>query len=119
MSAKKILTISLLAAMAASGAQFTFLNADGPGEGLNTTQAVFAVGGNPATTLGQQRLAALRRAGQIWGAYLASPVPIVVEVSFDPLGAGTLAAAGPEDIEQNFSGAPLANRWYPIALANS
>ncbi|TAG08455.1 MAG: hypothetical protein EAZ42_10650, partial [Verrucomicrobia bacterium] len=33
--------------------------------------------------------------------------------------AGTLAAAGPEDIEQNFSGAPLANRWYPIALANS
>ena len=42
-------------------------------------------GGNPGTTLGQQRLNVFLAAGQIWGQTLPSHVTIDVEATFDPL----------------------------------
>ncbi len=103
----------------AEGADFIFVNLDGSGEGLNDPTPAPPVGGNPGTTVGAQRLAALEKVGEIWGRYLISPVPIRVEVSFDPLGEFTLAAAAPKDVELNFTNAPVANTVYPVALANS
>jgi len=100
-------------------AQFIFINGDGPGEGLNDPTIVAPENSNPATTRGAQRLAALQRVGQIWGSFLVSNVTIRVEVEFNPLGATTLAAAGPLDIQQNFANAPKPDIWYSIALANS
>ena len=101
------------------GAEFVFVNLDAPGEGLNDATPVLSVGGNPGMTLGAQRLAALERVGQIWGRYLVSAVPIRVEVEFDPLGASTLAGAGPVTVEKNFTNAPLAGTLYTVAHANS
>ena len=100
-------------------AEFIFVNGDGAGEGLNDLTAVAPVGGNPGTTLGAQRLAALQRVGEIWGSHLVSPVPIRVLVGFDPLGSGILAGAGPVSQQQNFTNAPKPNMWYPVALANA
>ena len=101
------------------GAEFVFVNLDGPFEGLNDPTPAFPVGGNTGLTVGSQRLAALERVGQIWGRYLVSSVPIRVEVVFDPLGASTLAAAGPVTTEMNFSNAPLPGTLYTVAHANS
>ena len=101
------------------GAEFVFINQDGPGEGLNDTTPVAAVGGNPGTTLGAQRLAVLQKAGEIWGSYLVSPVPIRVSVDFSVLASGVLAGAAPVSEQMNFANAPRPDTWYPIALANS
>jgi hypothetical protein len=111
--------VTLWLTTAAGAAQFVFENLDGPGEGLNDATPAAPVGGNPATTLGGQRLAALERVGEIWGSFLVSSVPIRATVNFDQLGAGVLAAAGPEDIEENFANAPQPNTWAPVALANA
>jgi hypothetical protein len=109
----------VLACTAVEGAQFIFINNDGAGEGLNDATAAAPVGGNAATTLGAQRLAALGRVGEIWGRCLVSPVPIRVEVSFDPLGTTTLASAGPVTVESNFINAPQTGMLYTVAQANS
>ncbi len=115
----RALVLALCLALPAAGAEFVFENLDGPGEGLNDPAPADPVGGNPGTTVGAQRLAALARVGEIWGSFLVSAVPITATVKFDPLGTSTLAAAGPEDVEQNFANAPAPNLWYPVALANS
>lgn len=102
-----------------SAAEFIFINGDGPNEGLNDPTVVAPVGGNTATTLGGQRLAALQRVGEIWGSFLVSAVPIRVFVQFDVLEEGTLAGASAISLQENFTKAPKPNCWYPIALANS
>ncbi len=64
--------------------------------------------------------AAFEYAVQIWEATITSPVTIVVDAEFSStLGSGVLGGAGPLDYARNFPNAPIANTWYPIALANS
>ncbi|MEO0796203.1 MAG: PA domain-containing protein [Verrucomicrobiota bacterium] len=111
---------SLLASYSVRAADFVFVNQDAAGVGLNDTTPVSPVGGNPGTTLGQQRLFALEEVGRIWGQFLQSDVPIRVGVRFGDLGSGgALAQAGPDSFEVNFTGAPERDVFYPIALANS
>ncbi|HVZ71715.1 MAG TPA: hypothetical protein VHJ20_05010 [Polyangia bacterium] len=97
--------------------------ADGAGEGFNDPTAFSPGGGNTATTLGGARLVVFQTAAAIWGARLASPVPIHVSAVFDPLPCtstqATLGAAGAETVHQNFPSAPRADTWYPQALANA
>ncbi|MBK9942507.1 MAG: hypothetical protein IPP13_12920 [Kouleothrix sp.] len=63
--------------------------------------------------------AAFQRAVDLWAALISSPVPISVEATWEPLQpAGVLGAAGPAELQLNFQGAPIANTWYPAALAN-
>jgi hypothetical protein len=101
------------------GAEFVFINRDGPGEGLNDPTPAAPVGGNPGTTLGAQRLAVLQKAGEIWGSHLVSAVPIRVEVDFAAQPSGVLAGAAAKSQQLNFQNAPQPNTWFPIALANS
>lgn len=115
---KHLLVVALLLADLRA-AEFIFINNDGPGEGLNDPTVVAPVGGNPGTTLGAQRLAILNHVGDIWGSFLVSDVPIVVNVGFDSLGANILAGASPISQQADFTNAPKANTWYPIALANA
>lgn len=61
---------------------------------------------------------AFRYAAQVWGRYLTSSVPIVVEAEWTSLPEGTLGSAGPL-LVGNFTGAEYRNAWYPSALANS
>ena len=84
---------------------------DGPGLGFNDPQ------------LGAQRTTAIQFAANTWSQILRSSIPIRVEVGFESLtcgdGSGVLAQASPQFAYDNFAGAPVANTWYPGALAES
>ncbi|MEM9077708.1 MAG: choice-of-anchor D domain-containing protein [Bacteroidota bacterium] len=56
---------------------------------------------------------------EIWSEEIVSPVPIRIFADFADLGQGVLASAGPTTLVNNFPGAPQADVFYPIALANS
>lgn len=111
-----------LAAPAQAAANFVIIVADAPGEGFNDPTPAAPVGGNPGTTLGQQRLNAFQFAANTWGASLDTNVTITILASFDPLpctaASAVLGAAGPVSIFANFPGAPVADSWYHVALAN-
>ncbi|NNC88954.1 MAG: hypothetical protein HKN82_10900 [Akkermansiaceae bacterium] len=109
----------LHAAAPVTAADLVFINLDGAGEGLNDPTPASPSGGNPGTTVGERRLLVLEEAGRIWGRFLVSTVPIRVEVEFSSLSSGVLAGAAPIDLEENFANAPVADTWYPVALANS
>jgi PKD repeat protein len=70
----------------------------------------------PGWTLDAQT--AFEFAVDIWESLITSPVPIVVDAEFGPLGPGVLGGAGPTTFRGNFSNAPQTNTWYPIATAN-
>src|SRR5213075_653367 len=80
------------------------------------------VGGNPGTTVGQQRLNVFVKAGQLWDAILGSPVTIRVQASFDPLPcsptSGVLGGAGPNVVDSDFPGSAFPATWYTGAEAN-
>jgi len=115
----------LLVCLAAplSAATFVIHNQDGPGEGFNDPTPVAPVGGNPGTTLGQQRQNLFQKAAAIWGTAIESNVPIIIQASFDPLtcdaSSALLGAAGAVYIVHDFPGAPLPNTSYSAALANA
>ena len=107
-------------------AVITIVNLDGAGEGFNDASpadSASTAGGNNGATLGAQRLIAFRRAADIWGSLISSPVEIRVDANFDSLTctstSATLGSAGTRTVHRDFAGAPLANTWYPQALANS
>src|SRR5690349_21178092 len=119
------LGLALLAsslAPAAGAATITIVNADGAGEGFNDPTVVAPVGGNPGTTVGQQRLNVFQYAANIWGALLPSSVTIVVRAQFNPqtctATSATLGSTSPFTAFANFSGAPFPNHWYHVAEAN-
>ena len=99
-----------------------------PGVGLNDPTPVAPVGGNPGTTLGQQRLNVFQRAADIWAAELDSPIPITVLASMEPLACtptgATLGSAGARFIFSDFPGfgffpgSEFPNIWYGSALAS-
>jgi hypothetical protein len=80
------------------------------------------VGGNPGTTVGEQRLNVFNKAGEIWDAILGSPIDIHVEASFEPMPcnatSGVLGGAGPLIVDSDFFDAPFAATWYNSAEAN-
>jgi hypothetical protein len=105
-------------------ATITIVNADGAGEGFNSTAAaLLPAPGNTGANLGQQRLRLFEEAARIWAAFLDSGVTIRVRANFDPLtpcttGGGVLGFAGPLQIFRDFPNAPQANTWYAGPLAN-
>lgn len=115
--------LSAAAIFPVQAAEFVLVNTDPAGAGFNDPTPATPVGGNPGTTVGQQRLIAYSRALQLWGSILKSDVPIVVLGSFQPrsctASAGVLASAGAWNIELDFPKAPLPGHWYHSALANS
>ncbi len=126
--ATALLVSSMLAADGASAATITILNGDGLGEGFNDATAATPEGGNPGTTLGQQRLNVFEYAAAIWGDRLESmngggnDIEILVDAAFDNLfcsgGGAVLGSAGPFNIARDFAGA-IPGTWYAYALANA
>lgn len=106
----------------AAGATFEIVSLDGPGEGLHDLAPYTPRDGNPGTTLGEARRAAVEFAAGVWAVQLDSPVTLRVGVSFDPLGTGgtpaLLGLGGPESAFRDLAGAPRAATWYPSALAD-
>lgn len=79
-------------------ATFTIEYLDPPGVGFNDNTPKAPEGGNPGTTLGEQRRYALERALLKWASLLGNPVPTKVLAVHQALtcgsGGGVLAAAG-------------------------
>ena len=112
----------LVSASPAFSATFVLNVLDGPGEGFNDPTPAAPVGGNTGTTLGQQRINVFEMAGQIWGTHLQSDVTIVINARFDPqfcdAASAVLGSAGAISVASDFTGAPVSDTWFPIALAN-
>jgi hypothetical protein len=117
-----LLAMGLASVPAWATVTIVIVNVDGPGEGFNDPTPTAPVGGNPGTTLGQQRLNAFQYAANIWGAQLDSPVPVYIQAAFNPLTctatSAVLGSAGAIQIFANFPGTELPNTWYHVALAN-
>ena len=111
-----------LSAAVAGAATITIVNTDGVNEGFNDPTVVAPVGGNPATTLGGQRLYLFQYAANIWGGKLVSAAPILVTAAFNPMTcdatSATLGSTSTSSI-RNGAGSPYTNTWYPQSLANS
>jgi hypothetical protein len=105
-----------------ASATITIINMDGPGEGFNDATPAAPVGGNPGTTVGQQRLNCFQQAASVWGSVLNSAVPIQIQAAFNPLScnatAAVLGSAGPRFVELNEPAFQFQNYWYHEALAN-
>lgn len=116
-----VLTAILFAAGAQAGT-ITPVNLDSPGQGLNDPTPRAPEGGNPGTTVGEQRRIVYQFAADLWGSALQSNVETRVGASFQPLACtatgGTLGSAGPWWIWRS-PDFPVANAWYHQALANS
>ncbi|HEY4691574.1 MAG TPA: DNRLRE domain-containing protein [Anaerolineae bacterium] len=63
--------------------------------------------------------AAFQFAADLWETQINSPVTINVRAEWNNLGGSILGAAGPVSVLRDFSGAPVSNTWYPVALANA
>ena len=112
----------LSAPAAQAAATFTIINVNAAGVGFNAPTAVAPVGGNPGTTLGEQRLFAFTWAVSKWAATLDSTVNIRMEASFVALACNAtqavLGSAGALTVHGNFPNAPILETWYSQALAN-
>lgn len=119
-----VVSLIIFSLSTASWSADVFLvNFDPPGLGLNDPTPADPVGGNPGTTVGEQRVNVYLDAARIWGETLQSDVPIFVGATFQPLPCeatgGVLGAAGPTFVFSDFPGAPLPGTWYVSALADA
>ena len=73
------------ASSAFGAATIVIQNGDPPDVGFNDPTPVAPIGGNPGTTLGQQRLNAFQFAAGIRGATLNSNTTIIVRAAWQPL----------------------------------
>jgi hypothetical protein len=93
------LTTLLMSQVALGGAEIRIVEGNGSGEGLEDRTPVDPVGGNPGTTLGEQRLIAAQYAAALWSATLGNRVPIAIRTEFTDLdcsgGTAVLGAAAP------------------------
>ncbi|WP_256078734.1 PA domain-containing protein [Massilia sp. YIM B04103] len=110
-----------LACFSAEAAKIVITSRDAPGVGFNDPTPVSPVGGNPGTTLGQQRLHVYRYVADIWEKNLQSNVDITVSAGWEALtctsSSAVLGSAGAWNLWHDFPGGK-AGTWYPQALAN-
>jgi hypothetical protein len=117
------LVVLSLTSSAFGAATIVIQNSDAAGVGFNDPTPVAPIGGNPGTTLGQQRLNAFQFAANIWGSMLSSSSPITIRADWQALPCTTnsaaLGSAGAASIWRDFSGATFPGTWYSAALANA
>jgi hypothetical protein len=126
-SNKSALALALLAALAAlplSAAEIVVVNLDaGTGAGLDDPTPRAPAGGNPGTTLGEQRQVAYAYAARMWGAIMQSDVPVIVGARFTPQACtatgAVLGSAGATQVFRDFPGATLPGTWHNVALTES
>jgi uncharacterized protein (TIGR03382 family) len=104
----------LVSPLALAGAEIRIIDGNGSGEGLNDSTPADPLGGNPGTTVGEQRLMSAQYSAALWSATLGNRVPISIRTEFVDLdcsgGTAVLGASGPAALYDD-------NR-YPAALAN-
>ena len=126
MNGRRLFLAAMLLAVAGSAlagtGRIVIINRDSPGEGFNDPTPAQPVGGNPGTTIGQQRLNVFQRAADRWSTTLDTNVDILVRATFSNLPCTAtqvvLGQAVTGGWEINFPNAPKQNVFYPNALAN-
>lgn len=122
---KTVLRTAVLAALigagAAQAATIVIQSRDPAGVGFNDPTPVAPVGGNPGTTLGEQRMYVYRYVADVWEKALDSDVTITVNAGWQALtctaSSATLGSASAWNIWHDFPGSQPGT-WYPQALAN-
>jgi hypothetical protein len=89
-----------------------------PGTGFADPTPAAPVGGNPGTTVGEQRIFVFLQAAAIWTERLQPEQDIFVAAQFVPLAPNVLGSAGANFIWSNFPGAEIPNTWYFDSLAD-
>ncbi len=112
-----VLAVLGVSGSAAAQGHILIFNNNAPGVGFNDPTPAAPVGGNPGTTLGEQRANVFLRAAAIWEAKLHPKQDVRVVADFRALPANVLGSAGAIVVFANFSGAELPDTWYPVALA--
>jgi len=116
-----IAVAATLTCLASQAATITIVSRDPAGTGFTDPTPVAPVGGNPGTTLGQQRLNVYRYVADIWERNLTSNVEIKVSAAWEALTctatSAVLGSAGAWNIWHDFPGS-RPGQWYPQALAN-
>ena len=122
-----VITRSLIAAacaltcLASQAATIKITSRDAAGVGFNDPTPVAPVGGNPGTTLGEQRWNVYKYVAGIWEKNLDSNVVINVSAGWETLTcsatSATLGSAGAWNIWHDFPNSKPGT-WYPQALAN-
>lgn len=117
------LAAALSCAPSAHAARLTLINLDnGTQVGLNDPTPAAPVGGNPGTTVGEQRRIAYQYAMDAWGAVVQSTVEIKIYASFARLNctatSATLGQAGPNWVVNDFPGS-RPNTMYHSALGDA
>jgi PA domain len=122
-AAAVLASVLLVPATTQGAATIVIQNGNAAGVGFNDPTPAAPVGGNPGTTLGQQRLNAFQRAAEIWGATLNSVPAIVVLATMEPLTcnatSAVLGSAGPIQVFREIPGAAFTGTWYHSALTNA
>lgn len=110
-----------LTCLGASAATINITSRDPAGQGFNDPTPVAPVGGNPGTTLGQQRMNVYKYVAGIWEKNIQSDVTITVNAGWEALSCtstqATLGSASAWNIWHDFPGGKPGT-WYPQALAN-
>src|SRR5262245_11342871 len=100
-------------ALAQTQGHIVIINANGPNVGFNDPTPVAPVGGNPGTTLGQQRLLAFQHAADLWDAELDTNINVEINAAFVALScnatSAVLGSAGATNVFRDFG----ANGLYP------
>ncbi len=111
------------ASMPATATVFEINYPEPSGFGFNATEPATPVGGNPGTTLGEQRRIVLELVSEIWGNIVIGPQDVQVRAVFSNLtcsaSSAVLGSASAQSIFSDFPGAPLADTWYVSALADA
>lgn len=102
--------------------RMTLVVFDSPASGFNDARPAAPVGGNPGTTVGQQRFNVVKFAAEAWAAAIDSPVEIRVAIAFipSPCTADFTVLGFSQNPEAfiDFPGAEFPGTWYPAPLAN-
>ncbi len=124
------LTATLQSAATDGGIQLEFPTATSgtcSGAPWNDSTPATPTGGNPGTTLGQQRRNAMQRAAELLAAQIKTPAPIRIRACWRDLESSAtravLAQAGPtnltlHDVDQPAPWLPNRYSWYAIAAAS-
>ena len=115
--------LTVLYPPAATAATIQIVNLDGPNEGFNDPTPVSPIGGNPGTTLGDQRMNVFLEAAALWGAQIESSQTIWIAASFDDLictqSSAVLGASSAVAVVKDFPEELFPGTWHPVALANA
>lgn len=119
----RLLAAFIATCLAIPAAQASIIpeNEDPDGVGLNDPTARAPEGGNPGTTVGEQRRIVYQFAADLWGSTITTDIDVKVAASFAALTcdatSAVLGSAGTYWIsyDENF---PVPGGWYHQALAN-